>query len=166
MLCVAFAPELAAQARQNLPGRQGPEGGQAGVSPAEVQQMFDAYVLMQAQEQLALSDTQYAPFLTRLRALQTVRRRGENQRMRAINELRRVTQPGAKTDEAQIRGQLQTLADIESRTAADTKQAIEAVDEVLDVRQQARFRVLEEQMERRKVELLMRARQANRRNQF
>jgi hypothetical protein len=128
--------------------------------------MFDAYVLMQAQEQLALSDSQYAPFLTRLKALQAVRRRGEMQRMRQINELRRVTQPGGKADEAQIRGQLQTLADIESRTAAETKQAMEAVDEVLDVRQQARFRVLEEQMERRKVELLMRARQANRRNQF
>ena len=91
--------------------------------------MFDAYVLMQAQEQLALSDAQYAPFLTRLKALQAVRRRGEMQRMRLINELRRVTQPGGKADEAQIRGQLQTLADIESRTAAETKQAMEAVDE-------------------------------------
>jgi hypothetical protein len=30
---------------------------------------------------------------------------------------------------------------------------------VLDVRQQARFRVVEEQLERRKLELLMRARQ-------
>ena len=33
------------------------------------------------------------------------------------------------------------------------------VDQVLDVRQQARFRLFEEQMERRKVDLLMRARQ-------
>jgi hypothetical protein len=159
-LVSAGAQERAGQARQGVPGAQG------GVSPVEVQQMFDAYVLMQAQEQLALTDTQYAPFLARLRALQAVRRRGENQRMRVINELRRVTQPGAKADDAQIRGQLQTLAEIEARAAAETKQAIEAVDEVLDVRQQARFRVLEEQMERRKVELLMRARQANRRNQF
>ncbi len=37
-----------------------------------------------------------------------------------------------------------------------------AVDDVLTVRQQAQFRVFEEQMERRKLELLMRARQANR----
>ena len=44
---------------------------------------------------------------------------------------------------------------------------MEAVDQVLDLRQQARFRVFEEQMERRKVELLLRARQANRpRQQF
>jgi hypothetical protein len=36
---------------------------------------------------------------------------------------------------------------------------------VLDVYQQARFRVFEEQIERRKIELLMRARQQNRPNQ-
>jgi hypothetical protein len=34
---------------------------------------------------------------------------------------------------------------------------------VLDVRQQARFRLFEEQIERRKVDLLMRARQGARR---
>ena len=37
-----------------------------------------------------------------------------------------------------------------------------SIDEVLDVRQRLRFRVFEEQMERRKFDLLMRARQANR----
>ncbi len=39
------------------------------------------------------------------------------------------------------------------------RDALTGVDEVLDVRQQLRFRLFEEQMERRKVELLMRARQ-------
>jgi hypothetical protein len=44
---------------------------------------------------------------------------------------------------------------------------MDGLNQVLDTRQQARFRLLEEQMERRKLELLMRARQANRpRNQF
>ena len=42
------------------------------------------------------------------------------------------------------------------------RKAYNALDEVLDVRQQARFRVFEEQIERRKIELLMRARQPNR----
>ena len=45
------------------------------------------------------------------------------------------------------------------------RKAYNALDEVLDVRQQARFRVFEEQIERRKIELLMRARQQNRPNQ-
>ena len=45
------------------------------------------------------------------------------------------------------------------------RKAYNALDEVLEVRQQARFRVFEEQIERRKIELLMRARQQNRPNQ-
>ena len=44
----------------------------------------------------------------------------------------------------------------------DVRDALAGIDQVLDVRQQVRFRLFEEQMERRKVDLLMRARQANR----
>jgi hypothetical protein len=40
------------------------------------------------------------------------------------------------------------------------RRAYESLDEVLDVRQQARFRIFEEMIERRKMDLLMRARQA------
>ena len=39
------------------------------------------------------------------------------------------------------------------------RKAYNTLDEVLDVRQQARFRVFEEQIERKKLELLLRARQ-------
>ena len=46
--------------------------------------------------------------------------------------------------------------------AAEIRQAQNDLDEVLDVRQQARFRVFEEEIERRKVELVVRARQARR----
>ena len=42
------------------------------------------------------------------------------------------------------------------------KKAYEGIDQVLDVRQQAKFRVFEELMERRKLELVTRARQAKR----
>ena len=40
--------------------------------------------------------------------------------------------------------------------------AYDGIDQVLDVGQQAKFRVFEELMERRKLELVTRARQANR----
>jgi hypothetical protein len=42
------------------------------------------------------------------------------------------------------------------------RQAYDALDEMLNLHQRARLRVFEEQMERRKVELLTRARQAAR----
>jgi hypothetical protein len=44
------------------------------------------------------------------------------------------------------------------------RKAYDELDQVLDVLQRARFRVLEDQVEKRKIELLMRARQPNRPN--
>ncbi len=66
-----------------------------------------------------------------------------------------------------LRTQLKALNDLDARVGTEVRQALEGVDQVLDLRQQARFRLFEEQMERRKVDLLMRARQANRaKNQY
>ena len=48
------------------------------------------------------------------------------------------------------------------RSASDVKKAYDAIDQILDIRQQAKFRVFEENMERRKLELVTRARQNNR----
>jgi vacuolar-type H+-ATPase subunit I/STV1 len=136
----------------------------ASVSPAEIQRLFDAYVIMQAQQALQLSDEQFPKFLSRVKTLQEVRRRGQMQRGRMLQELRRLSQtPGQ--DEA-LRNQLKTLSDLDVRLGTEVRQALDGVDQTLDLRQQARFRLFEEQMERRKVDLLMRARQGNRlRNQ-
>lgn len=133
-----------------------------GTTPAQVQQLFDAMVVMQAQEVLGLSEQQYAQFLTRLRVLQDTRRRHQQQRTRLIGELQRLTNPrGGRTDasDGEIKERLSALQELESRTAAEVRRAYDAIDAVLDVRQQARFRVFEEQIERRKLELIGRARQ-------
>ena len=138
---------------------------QQDVAPADLQELFDSYVLMQAQRQLQLTNEQLPQFILRLKALQTVRRRAENQRRRMIQELRRLTQNAddGRIDEAQVRERLKTLDDLRDRSAVEIKQALADVDQVLDLRQQARFRVLEQQVEGNKIELMMRARQqANR----
>jgi hypothetical protein len=139
-------------------------GAEAGVSPAEVQKMFDAYALMQAQDQLKIADEQFARFLTRYRALQDVRRKALQEHARLVIELRRLLN-GPQPDEAQLKDRMAALQDLEGRSGADIRKAFDAVDQVLDVAQQAKFRVFEELMERRKLELVTRARQANRKNQ-
>ena len=53
-----------------------------------------------------------------------------------------------------IRDRLKSLDEIEGRLAADLRKAYEAIDQILDIRQQAKFRVFEENMERRKLELV------------
>ncbi len=135
----------------------------AGVSPAELHRLFDAYELMQAQDDLSLSDEQYPRFLGRVKILQDARRRADMERRRIVQELRRLTQPRAATvDEARIKERLKALDDLPVRSAAEVQQAQAGLDEVLTLRQQARFRIFEEMMEQRKVDLLMRARQQNR----
>lgn len=133
--------------------------------PREVQRLFDAYVLMQAQERLGISDAQYPQFVQRLKALLDARRQTLLSRTALIQELSRGTtdQPGSlPLDDAGIKERLERLRQLDDKGAADVRQAYDALDQVLDLRQRARFRVFEEQMERRKVELLTRARQAAR----
>jgi hypothetical protein len=162
--CASLAPLAPAVQAQGRAAQQPPPAtAQSGVSPAEVQQMFDAYALVQAQQVLKLRDDQYPKFLTRLRTLQAVRRRAENQRLRIVNELRRATQAAdGQVDEAMIKDRLKTLNDLGASVATEVQQAQNDLDEVLDLRQQARFRVFEEEIERRKVELVVRARLARR----
>jgi len=130
------------------------------MSPREVQRLFDAYVAMQAQERLQLTETQYPQFLPRLKALLDLRRSSLATRQALVAELGRASAGGAgQSDEAAVGEKLRQLRAFDDKTAGDLRRAYEAIDQVLDVRQQARFRVFEDQIERRKVELLMRARQ-------
>ncbi len=150
-------------ARQPLPGIDNSD-----MTPPEVQKLFEAYLVMEAQQALSLTDEQYPRFLTRLRALQDTRRRHQQERFRLMGELQRLSNPRQATvrgDDAMLKERLTALHELEGRTAAELRKAYIALDEVLDLRQQARFRIFEEQIERRKIELLMRARQQTRPNQ-
>lgn len=145
------------------PGGQAPlPPGSPEMTPFQLQQLFDAMLVMQAQQELSLSETQYAQFLTRLRVLQDSRRRYQVERTRLINELQRLTNPRVarpNVNEAMVKERLMALQELESRHAAEARRAYNGIDEVLDVHQQARFRVFEEQIERRKLDLLVRARE-------
>ena len=132
------------------------------ISIAELAAALDAYALVQAQQQLQISDEKYTVFAARLKRVQTVRRTNQRMRMRLVQDLRRLagaraTPPG---DEGAIRAALAALRDHDEKAAAELRQAYDALDQVLDVRQQARFRLFEEQIEQRKLELLVRAQRA------
>lgn len=154
---VVCAFSLSAQAQQ--PAQPVPQG--ADLRPAEVQQLFDAYVVMEAQDTLGLDNEQFAKWLPRLRALQQVKRQYEQQRQKIMAELQRLTNPrGAKPiDDTLVTAQLTALRDVEVKAQDELRTAYDALDAVLTVYQRARFRVFEQQVERRKLELLLRARQ-------
>jgi hypothetical protein len=167
LVTLSLAPAYAAAQETSPPPpqQQRPlaQGQQASdlLTPGEIQRLFDGMMVMEAQDQLALTDKQYPDFVTRLRALQETRRRNQQQRSRIMMELQRMTNPRNqdRLDEPAVRQRLVELQELESRSAAELRQAYTAIDAVLDVRQQARFRIFEEQIERRRFELVQRARQ-------
>ena len=161
MACVALVSSAAVGLRAQA--RAGGSGSVPPVTPSEAQRLFDSYALLQAQEQLKIGDEQYVRFLPRFKALQDVRRQTLQQRTRVLNEVRRLLSV-SPLDEGQVKDRLRQLEDIDARGEMDAHKAYDAIDQVLDVRQQAQFRVFEEQMERRKLELVTLARQATKEN--
>jgi Spy/CpxP family protein refolding chaperone len=135
----------------------GDVGGRPALTNAELVDMLDTYAIVQAQKALALNDTQYAQFVTRLKRLHQVRRQNMRARNQILQELRRLTQ-SPTPDESALRARIKALDEHDSRASEELRRAYAAMDEVLDPRQQARFRLFEERMERQKLELLMRAR--------
>jgi hypothetical protein len=161
----AFAPAQdeapAVQGRRARPGAARGDGQAVSTLPtAELVTMLDTYAIVQAQQALALDDEHYGRFVTRLKRLQEVRRRNQRDRNQILQALRRLTAPQAgSVDEAAVRDRLRALREQDDRAAAELRKAEDAVDEVLTVRQQARFRLFEETIERRKLDLLVRARE-------
>jgi len=159
------APPAGAGTRARADARQGQ--ARAGQQPdrleiAELQRLFDAYTVMQAQEALQLDDGQFGQFLPKLKALQDTRRRNEVARNQLVAELGRMTAPGtAGFDEAAVKERMRALQELEVRAAAELRRAYDTIDQQLDVRRQARFRVFEQNMERRKLQLMLRARRGS-----
>lgn len=152
-----WAQEPPAPGRANRPRAE-------GLTPADVEDMLDALALVQAERVLRIEEgTQYTEFVTRLKALQETRRRNRQARLQIVRELQRLTGPRAgepgTMDEGSVRDRLRALKERDQRAAAELASAYDALDKVLDTRQQARFRVFELNMERQKLDLLLRARQ-------
>ena len=131
-----------------------------GVPVQQLQALFDAHVLVQAQKALQLSDEQYQRFFMRMNRLQEIRRRYTQQRTRMLGELRRKWRP--ETDEAELVALTKQLDELETTYDADRRTARRAIDEVLTPRQGAFFRFFEEDMERQKIEFITRSRQGGR----
>jgi len=132
-----------------------------GVQIQELQEMFDAFALVQAQRIMQLTDEQYAGFFTRMKRLQDMRRQHTRQRVRLINQLRRGYGP-ERADDAKLTELVRELDGLDTRFEQELRAAKATVDEVLTVRQRAAFRFFEQDMEVQKVEYLTRARQPGR----
>ncbi|HUL73029.1 MAG TPA: hypothetical protein VLT86_08000 [Vicinamibacterales bacterium] len=121
-----------------------------------VQDMLEGFEINQADRVLQLTDKQYGDFIQRLRSLQRLRRQHQNQRQRLVVELRRLSNQQPPVEDALLEAPTKRLDDFDKRAFQEIEAAYAQIDEVLNVRQRARFRLFEEQMEQRKLEILAR----------
>jgi len=143
-------------ARNPQRGGQRPGGPGAG-SPADqlqVQRLLDAWALVQAKEQLQLTDDQYPGFVARLTKLHDARRRNAMDRRRLLGELRLLLNqsPAAKDDV--LGAKIRALDEVTKRGTDESHQVTLEIDGVLTPWQRGRYRVFEELIERRKIEML------------
>ena len=182
---VAGSAGLDAQGRGDAQGRVGaqgrgvagggatrgqvPPGGRGGISPREIQAQFDAYLVAQAESVLQVSEEQYPQFVRRVRALQQVRRQARIERTRLISRLNAALRAGGReagrgnADDTALATAIREIDDHEGATLAEVRRAYAALDEVLTPWQRARFRVLEDQLQQKQLDMMMRARQPIRR---
>lgn len=140
---------------------QGGKGGRLGLPPVsptmtaqQLQNYIDVAAVIQAQKDLQLTDDQYPTFVARLSKLQNARRQFQMQRNRLFREMAQlVNGPGPFKDDA-VSEKLKAIDDLNQRAVQDLRQAELDVDGVLQPWQRAKFRLLEERLERQKLELL------------
>jgi Spy/CpxP family protein refolding chaperone len=123
---------------------------------AEAFRMVDAYVMSNLQESLGLTDEQFAKAVPLVKKLQTERREYVVERTRKVREMRRLLRQGGAS-EAQVVQLLREIKALDAEGPAATRRNLDALDAVLTPIQQAKFRVLELEVEQRLRELVRRA---------
>ncbi len=123
----------------------------------EAVRIVDAYVVSPLQESLALSDEQYLKVLPLVTKLQNDRRDFFLARGRVIREMRRSLHAGGGSEAALVE-KLGELKRLENEGPARVKSDTDALDAALTPLQQAKFRLLELEVEQRMRDLMGRAR--------
>ena len=123
----------------------------------EAFRMVDAYLVSNMQESLDLRDEQFAKAIPLVKKLQRERREYLLERARVMREMRRLLRQGGSA-ESPLLGLLQEAKKLDAEGPERTRRNLEALDALLTPIQQAKYRVLEGEVEQRVRELTNRAR--------
>jgi hypothetical protein len=123
----------------------------------EAFKMVDAYLVSNLQESLGLDDAQFAKAIPVVTKLQSERRSYFVERTRTVREMRRLLHQGGAS-ESEVLDLLKQLKALDVEGPAQSRKNLDALDALLTPVQQAKFRVLEMEVEQRMRELMNRAR--------
>jgi len=156
---LALLAALLAGAEQGLAATQPPEApnrgrpARPGLPGDEAFRMVDAYVLSNLQESLGLTDEQFLRLLPLVKRFHGDRRDFAQRRRRAFVELRKALEAGGYTED-QVAQALRALKAVETEEPVAIRRDLDAIDAALSPVQQAKYRVLEAEVERKIRELV------------
>jgi hypothetical protein len=141
----------------------GPVSGQEEPDPRpsgeEVEGMIDAYILSKLQEAVVLSDEQFGRMVVAQKKMQDARRAYRRERNELLRQMRhRLRREDA--GEAELSPLLLRLDEMHQRFLEEERARYRDVDAILDVRQRARYRIFEGEVQKRLRELIQKSREA------
>lgn len=119
----------------------------------EIPEILDYYMLSHLQERLGLTDAHNAKVVPLVMQYQKDLRGCRKGKVKAVTALKKLLKSGTAT-EAQVAEHLNALRAIEAEDRGKLKKDLEAIDGELTVVQQAKFRVLEHEVERKFFQLM------------
>jgi hypothetical protein len=120
-----------------------------GMGPREeVFKMVDAYIVSNLQDSLGLTDDQFARLVPLVKRLQTDRRELTLRRQALMREMRAMLQAGTAT-ESRVSDVLKDVKAVDAELPVTLKRDQDAIDASLNPLQQAKYRVLEFNVDQR-----------------
>ncbi|MFQ5791143.1 MAG: hypothetical protein ACE5JI_11800 [Acidobacteriota bacterium] len=128
-------------------------GPRRRASRHEIEGLMEAYIISKLQEALDLTDEQFAKMVVAQKRLQGHRRDRRTSRQETLQQLRRAVRNPNSSDE-EIAGLMKELEENEDAFLVQQRADYQAIDAILSLRQRARYRLLELEIERRLQELV------------
>ncbi|TDI42975.1 MAG: hypothetical protein E2P02_12295 [Acidobacteria bacterium] len=145
VIVVGFAASTNAQERDSGPNRD------------EVEGMMDAYILSKLQDALELTDEQFGTMVVAQKKLQDTRRDYRQGRMTLLRRMRQTLRRDQAREEELTR-LLDELDNLEIEFSQNQRARYAAIDDILEIRQSARYRILEAEIQRRLTQLMRQVR--------
>ncbi len=142
---VAFAAPTNGQERDSAPNRD------------EVEGMMDAYILSKLQDALELTDEQFGTMVVAQKKLQDTRRDYRQGRMTLLRRMRQTLRRDQAREEELVH-LLDELDSLEIEFSQNQRARYAAIDDILEIRQRARYRILETEIQRRLTQLMRQVR--------
>lgn len=129
-----------------------------GPSGEEVEGLIDAYVLSKLQDALVLSDEQFGRMVVAQKKMQDARRTYRRSRNEVLRQMRQALRREA-AGEAELPPLLSRLEELHQTFLEEEHARYRDIDAILDVRQRARYRILEGEIQRRLQQLIRQSRE-------